>query len=139
MRRTLTLLLGFWVFTAPAVCSAICGDEPASADRFGPVVDHATTTKQPTDSCHRTSDDDRSEQRSKEHSAPLSGNDCCAAGSSDSFRIEAPNAPLNSFAHAIWAIASVTGRQSLAATAPHRTEIDCIQSPYFRANPPLLI
>jgi hypothetical protein len=139
MKRTLTLLLGLWVFTAPAVCGAICGDEPTSAARPGAVAERATTTELPTQSCHQTASGDRNEQNSKEQPAPLSDADCCAEGSSDSFQIETTKAPQNSFAHAGWAGEDVTAFLARVTTRPPQTEIDWIQSPYLRANPPLLI
>ena len=136
MKRTLTLLLGLWVFTAPAVCGAICGDEPTSVDRPEAVAERATTTALPAQLCHQTASGD---QNSKKQPAPLSDADCCAERSSDSFQIETPKAPLNSFAHAGWAGEDVTAFLACVATRPPRTEIDWIQSPYLRANPPLLI
>jgi hypothetical protein len=139
MRRTFTLLLGLWVFTAPAVCGAACIDGPTPADHRVPAADPSPTTELPTNPCHQMAGGDRNEQDTKDHSAPTSDDDCCAEGHSNSFQIKAPPSPLKPLAHTFWAPGGLTSFQFLVVSEPPRTEIDCTQSPYFRANPPLLI
>ena len=91
------------------------------------------------ESCHQMAGSDRNGAGDENHSAPSSEGDCCAEGNSNSFRIEAQKSPLNPVAHTFWTAGSLASFQSLVATQPPQTEIDCLQSPYLRANPPLLI
>ena len=139
MRRTLTLLLGIWVFTAPAVCGAICIDGPTPADPRVVIGDVSTVGERPMDSCHEMAGGDRNQTDSNGHSAPTSDDDCCAEGNSSSFQIKAPKTPPSPVTHVIGAATNLASFQPQKVSASFRTEIRRVRSPYLRSNPPLLI
>ena len=91
------------------------------------------------DSCHEMAGGDRNEADSKDHSSPTSNDDCCAEDSSNSFQIKAPKAPLSPWVQVIGAAGNLASFQPHVVTASSRSEIGCVQSPYLRSNPPLLI